>query len=101
MSQRLIIPLGQATGMTGGVKRVVFNADLLAYAITVPDAMTDDKIHLYMANCEKYFVVTCASTAVTDSVCNAINDALVGNPGGRTVEAQVGNNVLSVSDIPS
>jgi len=101
MSQRLIIPLGQATGMTGGITTKVFNADLLSHAATVPDGLTDDKIHLYMSTAEKYFVVTAASSAVADSVCNAINAALIANPGGRVVTAQVGANVSSITDIPS
>ena len=100
MSQRLIIPLGQATGATGGITEKVFNADLLSHAVMVPDGLTDDKIRLYMSTAEKHFVVTAASSAVADSVCNAINDALTASPGGRVVTAQVGNDVASVSDFP-
>ena len=101
MSQRLIIPLGQATGALGGITQKVFNADLLSHAAMVPDGFGDDKIHLYMSTAEKHFTVTAASSAVVDSVCNAINAALTASPGGRVVTAQVGNNVISISDIPA
>ncbi len=101
MSQRLIIPLGQATGATGGITEKVFNADLLSHAAVIPDGISDDKIRLYMSTVEKHFVVTAASSAVADSVCNAINDALTASPGGRVVTAQVGNDVAGISDIPT
>jgi hypothetical protein len=100
MSQRLIINLVNGTGVASGVKKAVFNADDIFYASAVPDGFTDDKINLYTSE-GKYFILTCASTSVTDSVVVAINNALISNPGGRLVEAQVGQNVLTVSDLIS
>jgi hypothetical protein len=84
MSQRLIINLKNGTGVLNGVKKAVFNAD--------------DKVNLYTSE-GKYFILTCASSSVTDSVAVAINNALTSNPGGRVVEAQTGENVLTVSDL--
>jgi len=100
MAQRLIIPLGQASGATGGITQRVFNADLLIGAVTVPDGISDDKVHLYFSN-DKNFVITTTGAAVTDSVSNAINRALTGNPGGGVVVAQVGNDVQQIADLPS
>lgn len=97
MSQRLIINLENGTGIAGGVKKAVLNADDIFYASAVPDGFTDDKVLLYTSE-GKSFTLTCASTGVTDSVAVAINDALTSNPGGRVVEAQTGQNVLTISD---
>ncbi len=98
MSQRLIINLKNGTGVLNGVKKAVFNADDIFYASAVPDGFSDDKVNLYTSE-GKYFILTCASSSVTDSVAVAINNALTSNPGGRVVEAQTGENVLTVSDL--
>jgi len=97
MSQRLIIPLANGTGVSNGVKKAVFNADEILYASAVPDGFDDNKVYLYTST-GKYFQLTCASSGVTDSVAIAIGEALISNPGGRVVEAQVGKNVLTVGD---
>ena len=98
MAQRLTINLAQGAGVLGGVKKAVFNADDIFYASAVPDGFTDDKVHLYTSE-GKYFVLTCASTSVTDSVVIAINNTLTSNPGGKVIEAQTGENVLTVSSL--
>ena len=98
MAQRLTINLTQGAGVLGGVKKAVFNADDIFHASAVPDGLSDDKVHLYTSE-GKYFVLTCASTSVTDSVVIAINNALTSKPGGAVVEAQTGGNVLTVSSL--
>ena len=96
MSQRLVINLVNGTGVAGGVKKAVINADDVFVVSAVPDGFSDDKVVLYTSE-GKYFQLTCVSSSYTDSVANAINAALISNPGGRVVEAQTGQNVLTMS----
>ena len=101
MSQRLVINLKNGSGVAGGVKKAVFNADDIFYASGIPGSPTGeggDQVYLYTSE-GKYFTLTCASSSVTDSVAVAINDALTSNPGGRVVEAQTGQDVLTVSSL--
>jgi len=102
MSQRLVINLKNGTGPLGGVKKAVFNADDIFYASGIPSTPPNyddgDKVYLYTSS-GKYFVLTCASESVTSSVVVAINDALTSNPGGRVVEAQTGENVITISKL--
>ena len=98
MSQRLVINLKNGSGVAGGVKKAVFNADDIFAASAIADGINDNKVRLYTSE-GKYFVLTCASSSVTDSVAVAINDALTSNPGGRVVEAQTGQDVLTVSSL--
>ena len=98
MSQRLVINLKNGSGVAGGVKKAVFNADDIFAASAIADGINDNKVHLYTSE-GKYFTLTCASSSVTDSVAVAINNALTSNPGGRVVEAQTGQDVLTVSSL--
>ena len=100
MSQRLVINLKNGSGVAGGVKKAVFNADDIFAASAISDGFNDNTVNLYTSE-GKYFTLTCASSSVTDSVAVAINNALTSNPGGRVVEAQTGQDVLTVTSLIS
>ena len=102
MSQRLVINLKNGTGYLGKVKKALFNADDIFYAAHIPSTPPnfDDGQYVRLYTSEgKYFVLTCTSESVTSDVVLAINEALSSNPGGRVVEAQTREHVLTVSSL--
>ena len=74
MSQRLVINLKNGSGVAGGVKKAVFNADDIFAASAISDGFNDNTVNLYTSE-GKYFTLTCASTSVVNSYCYRISDA--------------------------
>jgi len=97
MAQRMVIPLTTGMGVGLGVKEAVINADLIVTANAVPDGVTDRDVYLYLAS-GKYFILGCTSSGVTDQVATAINNALIGNPGGPVLRPAVDGLVASMGD---